>query len=398
MKRYLAVLLALVLLLTGLAAIASAAPEYGGHHVWEDSGKVYYVKPDGSRVKGWYEYTMDEAGEGHWWIYGKDDGYLATGWLQIGGVWYYFDSYWGDMNTGSYYDFENKTAYLFSKDGAWTGVSATKPGWIQKGKDWYYVREDESGYWDENDQFVSDGTKYLYFATNGTYEIDNKMYAFSYGKMLSGGWAQPWKLWNDEDWVYANADGSLATGWKKIDGKWYYFGKWGWMYQDTMYWDWTEDGSKLNAVYAFDKSGAMVSNKWYEYKYTYQNDDGETFSEKAWLYMGASGAAKTGWFQVGGKWYYADEYGWLWMDAWVDDAAGNWYYLDESGAMVTGWYKYKNGEWLYFKDDGIKVESDWVKDGNSWYYMDANGNMVKDCTLNIGGKDYKFGADGAWIP
>ena len=104
MKRYLAVLLALVLLLTGLAAIASAAPEYGGHHVWEDSGKVYYVKPDGSRVKGWYEYTMDEAGEGHWWIYGKDDGYLATGWQQLGGVWYYFSTYWGDMYTGSFYD------------------------------------------------------------------------------------------------------------------------------------------------------------------------------------------------------------------------------------------------------------------------------------------------------
>ena len=407
MKRYLAALLALVLLLTSLAAIASAAPEAGGHHVWEDDGKVYYVKPDGSRVKGWYEYTMpEEYGSDSWWIYGKDDGYLATGWYQVGGVWYYFSTYWGDMYTGSVYVYKDKTAYLLGNDGAYTGIYATKGGWLQEGQDWYYVFEEPDYYYDENGNYVQDGV-YLYFASSGIYNIKDTVYAFSGGKMLTKGWQQPYKSvsWaaNDEYyqnyWVYVEESGALATGWKKIDGTWYHFSNYGKMARDTMFWDWNDDGTKFYGAYAFDASGAMLMNRWYEDKWEWTDEEtGKTNKGSTWYYLGADGAAKTGWFEVGGKWYYAGEYGHMYADEWIKDSAGNWYYLTESGEMAIGWYKYSNGEWLYFKDSGAKVESDWVKDGNSWYYMDENGNMVRNTTLTIKGVEYKFGADGAWIP
>ena len=385
MKRYLAAFLALVLLLTSVAVIASAA-EGKGLQRDEETGKYYYVKPDGTRVKGWYHSEKGENGEdSYWddqWYYGEDDGYLTEGWKQIGGDWYYF---WPEMDTTSWYDQEKDLVYLFSESGAWTGISTNQTGWVQFGNKWYYVYSETYG---DNNEY-----KWAYFYSNGNYPIGDKVYIFKNCVMQDNGWVDL-KGINRTNWYYANSNGEAATGWKKIDGTWYYFGKWGRMYQDTMYWDWTEDGTKLNGVYAFDKSGAMIVSQWH--KETWTDEEGNNYTD--WLYMGADGAAKTGWFQVGGKWYYSGESGWLWMDAWVDDAAGNWYYLDESGAMVTGWYKNEDGEWLYFKTDGAQVKSDWVMDGDSWYYMDENGNMVKNCTLTIDGIEYKFAANGEWMP
>ena len=37
-------------------------------------------------------------------------------------------------------------------------------------------------------------------------------------EVLSGGWEQ-----DGDSWIYRYTDGSLATGWKEIDGDWYYF-------------------------------------------------------------------------------------------------------------------------------------------------------------------------------
>ncbi len=49
-----------------------------------------------------------------------------------------------------------------------------------------------------------------------------------------------------------------------------------------------------------------------------------------WYYADASGALFSGWQQIGGTWYYFDEYGYMLHDTWKDG-----YYLNESGTWVT---------------------------------------------------------------
>ena len=131
MKRYLAALLALVLMLTGLTVIASAETEEG--ITWKD-GKYYYVQADGSYFKGgWKEvketYTYESGYTETWsyWIYANADGTLVCNdWLQYGGKWYAFS--WVEMVTGSYYDYDTKTTYLMGEDGAYLGISSTSKG------------------------------------------------------------------------------------------------------------------------------------------------------------------------------------------------------------------------------------------------------------------------------
>ena len=469
MKKYVAALLVLVLLLTGLSVFASAEDKYWSDDLQWENGKPYLLNADGSRVKGWKKvtnyYTDEESGDTwsyDYWIYGKDDGYLAENeWLQLNGTWYLFP--WCEMATGS--AMYNGKVYLFDSNGSWTGISAATAGWQLINGNWYYVVKEDYG----------DGDTWLWFITDGVQTMgENLTYAFRDGKMLTEGWQQPWLNWDDDDWVYVNADGSLVKDWKMIDGSWYYFNKEiGYMYEDGLFtfgegdnrkiyafdksgrmvtdswysdtWYYTaEDGEKIyvtdwaylgadgaaktdwfqvngawyyfdkdyasiyndgfyligegdnETLYAFDKSGKMVADDWYSRTWNFTTDDGEPFSYTAWAYMGADGAAKTGWFQDKGIWYYADKYGWLYTDTWLY-ADGNYtYHFDESGAMTTGWYK-QDSVWYYFKDSGELVSNEWIKDGNTWYYLKEDATMAVNETVTINGVDYKFNTGGAWI-
>ena len=384
MKRYLAALLALVLLLTGLTAVASAYEESGHYWTW-DNGKYYLCDiKTGTRITspaGWfkaYNTVIDEdySKTWNWWVYIEADGSLAEGWKKIEGVWYYF---WPEMVTGNWYDDEDQALYLFDENGAWTGLSATKTGWIQKGGSWYYVYED--------DYFG------LRFQVNEPYRFeDGTWYGFDKnGKMAAGGW-----YWEDDGedykyWYYANKDGTLVKGWKLIDGKWYYFNNGEYSFPIM-----ARDGCRyINKVYyAFDGTGAMMANKWY---HDHDTDyyTGEIYYYDDWLYLGADGAAKTGWFKVGNTWYYGGEYGWIWMDAWLE-YNGATYFFDENGAMAVGW-KQIGGDWFYFKASGAMAENEWIKDGNAWYYLGEEGAMYTGGPYNINGTDYTFDDNGVWI-
>jgi len=68
----------------------------------------------------------------------------------------------------------------------------------------------------------------------------------------------------------------------------------------------------------------------------------------SWSFI-SNGAAKTGWFSAGGRWYWAgsDERtirGWSTIN-------GRRYFFDDSTAMVTGWKK-EDGKWYYLRPDG----------------------------------------------
>lgn len=111
-------------------------------------------------------------------------------------------------------------------------------------------------------------------------------------------------------------------------------------------------------------------------------------------------AAKTGWVNDDGKWYYYDDQGVMLKNTTVD---GN--ILGADGAMVSeatsstaasptdGWYL-KDGKWYYLVDNSYV--KGWIKTSEGkWFYFDEQGVMVNNTTLNIDGKDYVFTSDGA---
>ena len=388
MKRFLAVFLMLAILLTGLTVTANAA-------------ETGWVKKDGN------------------WYYYKADGTMVTSdWVKTSGKWYYLgadgvmkqDEVFEDEKAGKYYAADADGAMIaniwFAEDHeevyedtkySWTdwyyagadGVLVR--GWKQIGKVWYYFSEYE-GY-----------EPYMY--SDGAAPINNKWYAFKHSGEMIVGWGQPriddpWSSTPDTNWVYANADGSLVEGWKKIDGKWYYFSSdFGYgepiMVRDYVLpfkdgkidWGWESNNP---TVYGFNKSGAMVENSWFLWKYPYSE-------ESYWFYFGKDGAAKKGWFQDKGKWYYLSDFDGSMLTGWITMDDGTKYYLDkDTGAMKTGWQQIDD-IWYYFKESGAMLKSDWVKSGSKWYYLKDNGEMAKSETLEIKGKKYTFGADGAWI-
>ena len=118
----------------------------------------------------------------------------------------------------------------------------------------------------------------------------------------------------------------MATGWQKIDGKWYLFGPGG-----AMQTDWQK-----------------VGGKWY-----YLNEDG--VMQTGWLslgnwyyYLAQSGAMTTGWQKIDGQWYLFNSGGGM-LTGW-QKSGNNWYFMNASGVMATGWQTI--GERTYFFADG----------------------------------------------
>lgn len=135
--------------------------------------------------------------------------------------------------------------------------------------------------------------------------------------------------------------GNLVTGWKKINGSWYYF------------------------------SPTACQNK-----------------EKGYM--------MTGWF---GNYYF---YGNGKMATGFINLNGSYYYLDESntsniGVRKTGWQKIK-GSWYYFAKPGEAqytglMTKGWKQIGGVWYYFNSDGKMA--CNTTVGG--YRLGADGTIV-
>lgn len=92
-------------------------------------------------------------------------------------------------------------------------------------------------------------------------------------------------------WMY-NENGKPVTGWKLIDGKWYYFESTGVM----------QTGWK------------QISGKWY--------------------YLHTDGAMRTGWKQIGDKWYYLYEDGHMAKSEKIQGKDGKVYDIDENGICI----------------------------------------------------------------
>ena len=169
-------------------------------------------------------------------------------------------------------------------------VSPEGGHWAKDGVGWWYV--------------CAGGKQYL---KGGWFTINGSDYLFGPSGYMATGFLKR----ANGDWVYADQDGALVSGWVRDGGQWYYLDP----ATKTMKTGWLADGG-------------------------------------SWYYLTASGAMAIGWVNDGGTWYYLNASGKM-ATGWVNDG-GTWYYLSPSGAMLTGTHVI-NGRTYVFDDSGAWV-------------------------------------------
>lgn len=283
----------------------------------------------------------------------------------------------------------------------------THIGWYENGEgNRYYYNQDgtlysgwkaENGKWYYLDGANSENPGIM--IRNTVFQVGTQYYCFNEnGVMYSAGW-----VLRPEGWYYANADGSLAVGWRKIKDKWYYLDGNDTEYPARMVDNCTKEIE--DSRYYFNVGGAMRTG-WLQYP-------------EGWYYADANGAQAMGWRKIKGIWYYLNgdnsEYPGLMVndclmeingntyrfkssgamyEGWYNDGE-NWYYYDPSGLMASGWRAVK-GYWYYMDptDDNKMVSGGWKVLGNNWYFFHNNGAMATNW-LSTGGKWYYLAGDGA---
>ena len=169
-------------------------------------------------------------------------------------------------------------------------VSPEGGHWAKDGVGWWYV--------------CAGGKQYL---KGGWFTINGSDYLFGPSGYMATGFLKR----ANGDWVYADQDGALVSGWVRDGGQWYYLDP----ATKTMKTGWLADGG-------------------------------------SWYYLTASGAMATGWVNDGGTWYYLNASGKM-ATGWVNDG-GTWYYLGPDGAMFTGTHVI-NGRIYVFDTSGAWV-------------------------------------------
>ncbi len=324
------------------------------------SGKWYYFEPAMvcGRVCEIYEnetsdlYYFDDTGvmQSNGWIsyqntylYADAYGRLANGIKWIGSKYYLFKSYELAYNTylnteeGIYVTDNNGIATLLENDDGWKQVNGY----------WYYVKYGNLA--QSQTTIIENGEPVEYYFDNTTRRMKTNCLVDGY--------------------YYYDAYGRLFTGWKQIDGAWYYFGPWkyhsgrhtiadkdyyfdnsGKMLSNTNYYSWDWD-----MIFVIDAYGIIVDEYDVPNNIIYQ--DGQ-----AYLYK--DGKAYQGWY---GENYFRD--GRMLIARTVKDN-GKWYYLDNHGKYVRGgWYQDSYGDWAYANAYGAICYNEWLQLGNAWYYF-----------------------------
>ena len=167
-------------------------------------------------------------------------------------------------------------------------------------------------------------------------------------KITKTGWRKDSKGW----WYDLGGGQYLKNCWKKIDGKWYFFDKEGYMETNAY-----RQGYYLKANGAWDGEAQVTG--WKQ-------------DSKGWRYsLGGREFLKNGWKKINGNWYYFKATGYIAINE-----------------FVQGWWLNKTGAW---KDP---VQYSWHKAGSKWWYGTKDGWYAKGKSYTIDGKTYAFDKNG----
>ena len=151
---------------------------------------------------------------------------------------------------------------------------------------------------------------------------------------LAGSWLQD----TDGSRYYFEADGRMASGWKQLDGNWYFL----------------NTGMTVNGSNARPYGAALTGWQWIDGKrYSFQAPEGKMLVSAA--------APDGGVVNTDGVWV---------------DPNGNAQTDGSQGYVTSGWQS-GNGAWNWIKGDGSRLAGSWLQDASGyWYYLDGNGNMA----------------------
>ncbi|MEG1002845.1 MAG: NlpC/P60 family protein [Clostridium sp.] len=188
-------------------------------------------------------------------------------------------------------------------------------------------------------------------------------------------------LIHNEGNVYFYENNTLVKGWKKIDGKWYFFDK----ENGKMKTSWFKEGDSwyyLKPDGSMDIGWRKLDNKWYFLdKESGKMKTGWFKEGDSWYYLKPDGSMDIGWRKLDNKWYFLDKESGKMKTGWFKEG-DSWYYLKPDGSMDTGWRQLDN-KWYFLDKENGKMKTGWLEDGDSWYYLNPkNGEMMTNTTID----------------
>ena len=419
-----------------------------------DGQHVYFDK-DGKQVKGnfaqdghYYDGELGHlttesfvtTGDNHWYYVDKT-GEKVTGLQEIGDKTYHFNDK-GLQTKGQRVVIEGKGYYFHPENGElWNNKIA-----LYHSTRYINGTSDDIYYYYDNDGNIYTGPKTIdgkeyYFQPDMVYYSKFKnpdgteSYYNEQGQKVYNGWGKirymylRGYLWTPS--VYADENGHVVHGFKRINGQLYYF---------------DESGSLRDDVPGSPNPLFQVDGNWYYAQFSkYINGVRGAILTNAFTFIAVDDryptsiadengkltpvTAKNSYVTAGGKWYYVDNSSYpLKGEQVIDyvnvyfrddysqvkgDFAPNGHYYDkDSGALVTNRYVEKDGKWYYVNDKGNKligaqtiggVEVYFDKDGvqakgifaNADHFYDKDtGAAVRDQIVEVDGKRYYVGQDG----
>lgn len=247
----------------------------------EIDGQIYSFSDSGVMARGWeFKFSEDES-EG--WYYYNPSGARQFGWQFLSGEWYYLSPKDAEHPGLMYRNCDSEldgVTYKFLDNGVmvrgwywqdekgwlyYNSSGVMQSGWVKDNGKWYYLDPENENIMVKDAEKIIGGTRYVFLNS---------------GEMLIG-----WYFHNGEGWYYYDESGYLASGWRLVDGVWYYLDP---ANKNIMVTDlWKVIGGHW---YSFNSNGSMKTN-W-------------SFINNHWYYFGSDGAARTGWQTIDGLRYY----------------------------------------------------------------------------------------------
>ena len=412
-------------------------------------GQHVYFDNDGKQVKGnfaqdghYYDGELGHLttesfvtnGDNHWYYVDKT-GEKVTGLQEIGDKTYHFNDK-GLQTKGNRVVIDGKGYYFHPENGElWNNKIA-----LHHSTRYINGTSDDIYYYYDNDGNIYTGPKTIdgkeyYFQPAMVYYSKFKnpdgteSYYNEQGQKVYNGWGKirymylRGYLWTPS--VYADENGYVVHGFKRINGQLYYF---------------DESGSLRDDVPGSPNPLFQVDGNWYYAQFSkYINGVRGSILTDSLTFIAVDGryptsiadengkltpvTAQNSYVTAGGKWYYVDKSSYpLKGEQVIDyvnvyfrddysqvkgDFAPNGHYYDkDTGALVTNRYIEKDGKWyyvnnkgdkligaqtvdfinVYFDKDGVQIKGDFAPNGH--YYDKDSGALVTNRYVEKDGKWY----------
>ena len=412
-------------------------------------GQHVYFDNDGKQVKGnfaqdghYYDGELGHLttesfvtnGDNHWYYVDKT-GEKVTGLQEIGDKTYHFNDK-GLQTKGNRVVIDGKGYYFHPENGElWNNKIA-----LHHSTRYINGTSDDIYYYYDNDGNIYTGPKTIdgkeyYFQPAMVYYSKFKnpdgteSYYNEQGQKVYNGWGKirymylRGYLWTPS--VYADENGYVVHGFKRINGQLYYF---------------DESGSLRDDVPGSPNPLFQVDGNWYYAQFSkYINGVRGSILTDSLTFIAVDGryptsiadengkltpvTAQNSYVTAGGKWYYVDKSSYpLKGEQVIDyvnvyfrddysqvkgDFASNGHYYDkDTGALVTNRYIEKDGKWyyvnnkgdkligaqtvdfinVYFDKDGVQIKGDFAPNGH--YYDKDTGALITNRYVEKDGKWY----------